>query len=780
MALLAAAGVSARHLSADEALARIPASDKRHAPAALLQAPKLVYSAKAADAERVYVFGNASGKGFMVLSGDDCAPALLGYSETGTIDRDHMPDNMRYWFDEYARQIAFAAAGGADTEDPQVKYRPDVAPKLTTLWDQTEPYNDMTPVHYGLPTPTGCVATAAAQIMNWHKWPVQPVGTKTFQSYYIGTLSIDFSQITFEWDKMLDRYYTTSPRENINAVATLMMAAGYASEMVYHRNASGATGYNAARGLFTHFGYNKSMSLESREWYDIEEWDDLVYAELTENGPVFYEGTGDGGGHAFVCDGYESASGFFHFNWGWSGNGNGYYRLSALTPEIQGTGGNSLGYNYTQDILRGLRKSDPAADEQPVLMFSTIKGVVTPWDKAELGSPVTIKGYETGDGFKNSSLVTVKDVDMGVRIHNVATGRDIDVCSENGTNDFDPFTKVNIIRYKLPADLEEGDYTAVPLWRSGADGAWHTMRMSPQTRNYVPFTVSGTTAVFGLGVAEGRVEVEITDAPEFFTTYGDFTIRATVKSTGTRDFNGLLCAVFMRKNAKGELDVVDQGASERIDLEPGRTMEWTHSSKPQSGYMTDGDDYGLAIGNANTGELLSPIYAVKVGNRYGKLQMSVYDYAIANNTFLDPANVNATANVKVVSGEYDGPLAVGYSLKRDPFAPVRFTESETMHLTAGDDKPISFSGILDDVVAGEMYYAHLMYKNDAGEWTRLSQYPVTVIVAQTFSGINDVEAAEGADAARYFDIYGREVARPEAGRLYIRKTPDGKATKVVR
>lgn len=88
----------------------------------------------------------------------------------------------------------------------------------------------------------------------------------------------------------------------------------------------------------THLGYSKAMSLECREWYEIEEWDDLVYAELTENGPVYYEGTGDGGGHAFVCDGYDSKTGFFHFNWGWSGKGNGYYRLSALNPTAQGTG----------------------------------------------------------------------------------------------------------------------------------------------------------------------------------------------------------------------------------------------------------------------------------------------------------------------------------------------------------------------------------------------------------------------------------------------------------
>ena len=39
--------------------------------------------------------------------------------------------------------------------------------------------------------------------------------------------------------------------------------------------------------------------------------------------------TMNGGGHAFVCDGYDE-NGFFHYNWGWSGMGNGYFKSSAL------------------------------------------------------------------------------------------------------------------------------------------------------------------------------------------------------------------------------------------------------------------------------------------------------------------------------------------------------------------------------------------------------------------------------------------------------------------
>ena len=777
LALLSAMGMTARHLSPDEALARVGNDGPRQVHAVKGKAPKLVYSAKASNLERVYLF-STTGEGFMVLSADDTTPALLAYADNAGFDFDNIPDNMRYWLDEYARQVAYAADNGLSTLENTVKERPSVEPKLTTLWDQIEPYNDQTPFQNNLPCPTGCVATAMAQIMKWHRWPEQPTGVKTYSSYYVGTLGIDFSTIRFDWDKMPDRlYYQSSSQEEIDAVATLMKACGYASEMVYHQQSSGATGYHAAEGLLTYFGYNKSMTLENREWYDIDEWDDLVYSELTENGPVYYEGTGDGGGHAFVCDGYDSATGFFHFNWGWSGKGNGYYRLSALNPDYQGIGGNSLGYNYTQDILRGLRKSDSTADEKPVYIFGPAKGVMTPWEEAELGKPVTIKGYETEDGFKNFSVVATPQVDLGVRFHNVNTGENTDVLSQNGTYDFDHYSKVNIIRYTLPTDLAEGDYSLTPIWRTEG-GAWQTMRYSHQTRNYVPVTVKDNKAVFGLGEAEGRIEIKLTEAPDYFTTSGEFTIRGEIKSTGSRDFMGLLCAVFVKYDDNGQLQIIDQGASDRFDIRVNEEiLDWEYTSKPQAGVMPDGDEYGIVIGNANTGELLSPIYSIKVGNRFGKLQMSTYDFAIASNYYLDPSNVQATAKIKVVAGEYDGPFAIGYSLKRSPFNAERYTYGKDVHLTAGDDLQIEINGILDNVEIGELYYAHLFYKDSDGEWAQISNLPVNVVVANSFSGVENVSAASG--QATYYDTFGRTVAHPAAGNIYIRRNPDGTAVKVV-
>ena len=713
----------------------------------------------------------------MILSADDVAPAVLGYSDSESFDTDDMPDNLRYWLDEYARQIAFAASKGMAAEPKAVKQRADVAPKITTLWDQLEPYNDQTPYHNGKQCPTGCVATALAQIMNYHKWPVKPTGKKTFTSYYVGQLSIDFDQITFEWDKMLDRYYMTSPDENINAVATLMTAAGYASEMTYHQNSSGAAGNTAAAGLFTHFGYSKGMSLENRDWYGIEEWENLVYAELTENGPVYYEGTGSGGGHAFVCDGYESETGKFHFNWGWTGKGNGYYRLSALDPDYQGTGGNSLGYNYTQDIIRNLKKATPGVEDKPVLTVGPRMGVITPFESAKLGDPITLKGYDTEDGFKNYSLVTIESIIFGARIHNDATGDEILVESMTEPYDMGSYYKVNIIRFQLPEKLDEGSYTITPIWRSGDKDSWHDMRMMATTRNYVPMEVKGNTAFFGFGEAEGRIEIILTDGPDYYTTKSEFTLKGTLESVGTKDFSGLLCAVFFYFDSKGQPQVADQGEVVRYDVAAGAKEEFVYTSKPQRGAMVDSNDrYFVGIGNANTGEIVSPYYPINVGNRYGDLNMGCNNFKIAKSNALDPEFVNISVDMAIEAGEYHGPLAVGFSLKRTPFEPERYIVSDDVDLIAGDKKTISFSGMIDNVELGTLYYAHLMYKDSEDNWVSLTKIPVQVLVARSFSGVEDV-VVDSADAT-YYDIYGRKIAEPVRGNIYIRRTSDGHATKL--
>jgi hypothetical protein len=61
-------------------------------------------------------------------------------------------------------------------------------------------------------------------------------------------------------------------------------------------------------------------------------WENLLKAELDADRPIEYAGyDNSGGGHAWVCDGYQGTN-YFHMNWGWGGYGNGYFYLTNLNP----------------------------------------------------------------------------------------------------------------------------------------------------------------------------------------------------------------------------------------------------------------------------------------------------------------------------------------------------------------------------------------------------------------------------------------------------------------
>ena len=71
--------------------------------------PQLVYVAMMrprgmrSQTAAYYIF-NVSG-GFVIVSADDCVVPVIGYSTEGVFNVDDMPANIRFFLDEYAREI---------------------------------------------------------------------------------------------------------------------------------------------------------------------------------------------------------------------------------------------------------------------------------------------------------------------------------------------------------------------------------------------------------------------------------------------------------------------------------------------------------------------------------------------------------------------------------------------------------------------------------------------------------------------------------------------------
>ena len=114
-------------------------------------------------------------------------------------------------------------------------------------------------------------------------------------------------------------------------VATLLYHLGVSVDMQYSPSGSGAYSSDARDALVDYFGYSPNAQLLPKNSFPIETFIYKLKNELNLNRPVYYSGSGSGGGHAFVCDGYQGDD-FFHFNWGWSGYANGYFYLNNLNP----------------------------------------------------------------------------------------------------------------------------------------------------------------------------------------------------------------------------------------------------------------------------------------------------------------------------------------------------------------------------------------------------------------------------------------------------------------
>ncbi|MDD6747469.1 MAG: C10 family peptidase [Paludibacteraceae bacterium] len=360
-------------------------------------AKKMVLKKAATASEnQYYVYENANGEGWVMVAANDVAHPILAYSNTGTFRTDNQPANLKVWLRGYDRQITRAAQDENYVANEQVqnewktlrkganpvKAAVVVSPLIKTGWDQDSPYWNSCPQKSGSRCYTGCVATAMAQVMNYHQWPKNGTGSHTIKGT---SYSANFGSTTYDWENMLNSYSGSSTSAQKTAVATLMYHCGVAVDMSYGTAAEGGSGaytidYNgywsshgtmcAETALTQFFGY-KSSTIKGyyrdgspedgmKSWTKAE-WIAMLKEELDAQRPIMYAGAGyedpsdpdTGYGHSFVCDGYDSSD-KFHFNWGWSNSCDGYYDVDALEPSEPGSGGGNGEYNLEQDVIIGI------------------------------------------------------------------------------------------------------------------------------------------------------------------------------------------------------------------------------------------------------------------------------------------------------------------------------------------------------------------------------------------------------------------------------------------
>lgn len=305
-----------------------------------------------------YIYNVGDQQGFVIVSGDDRTPEILGYAMQGCFETDNMPENLSEWMEGYAEQIRYLQENGQQTKtrgDHKPAIHAPIADMIQTKWTQRSPFNDQCPVFESKNCLTGCVATAMAQVMYYHKWPTGV--TQGIPGYTTSTNKIAIDSLiptTFDWNNMSLVYNNQSSATTKEAVAHLLKYCGFATQADYGTSGTSASTSKCIKALRNYFGYGSGMRYISREYYEDDQWDLFIYHELEEQRPVIYRGqkTEEGGGHAFVIHGYDG-NGYYAVNWGWGGSGDGYYLLSAMNPN-----NSESKYNLHQSAAIGISKEN--------------------------------------------------------------------------------------------------------------------------------------------------------------------------------------------------------------------------------------------------------------------------------------------------------------------------------------------------------------------------------------------------------------------------------------
>ena len=393
-----AAEIAAQFTNQQPQLRRMHASERQ---AANLKLAHKALQNNSQDAA-FYVFNQEGNNGFIIISADDrTAEDVLGYTDKGSFDADHINPNLAFWLSRYTEEITGLQT--LDESELASIRKARKATKVTAItpllknaagkeitWYQEAPYNNFCPIDKldNTRSLTGCVATATSAVMYKWRHPAKGHGTHSYTwydwkdvnytDYWTIPMSANFDTVTFKWDDMLPAYIgkNATPAQK-KAVASLMFNVGVAANMQYGGDSIGGSGAwtdDMAYGLQTYFDYtfDKFITMYSKTKYENnvkgssvpnisaefsvtkDQIMDYFNADLEAGRPIVMGGEGSYGGHEFVCDGRDTEN-KFHINFGWEGSDNGYYTLSALGPY-------SYQFSSNLDAIIGLRPATTPVD----------------------------------------------------------------------------------------------------------------------------------------------------------------------------------------------------------------------------------------------------------------------------------------------------------------------------------------------------------------------------------------------------------------------------------
>ncbi len=772
-------------LTPEQALRRVQGNSALKMPSKSGTSMKLSFSMQTQKGEpAVYIFDRPASSGYLIVSADDTATPLLGYADSGSFDANNMPPQLEWWLSEYASQIDYASANGIKNTYAPIANKKEIAPLVKTKWNQGTPYNNLCPSVNNVKCPSGCVATAMAQVMKFWNYPDVGTGrvTATLPSGGTGEGFINLAQKPFDWNNMIDSYsgydYTN---EQGNAVATLMQAAGYAAKMNYAPGGSGALSINAAISLSKNFKYNPNIQYLQRLYFNASEWNEIVYNELAAGRPILYGGQSTSVGHEFVCDGYDG-NGYFHFNWGWGGMSDGYFILDALNPNSVGTGGGAGGgYNSRQDIIIGIQPSSVETDVY-LTQFGNLSASAS-------GSNISLALNYNGNvgNWVNAGISAVK-VRMGAEIVSVDNSEikpqyvrlfsndiDIPALTLNGYNISYQGIKGNAT-VSIPSILPNGKYKVTVCTQDAnkTDAPWTPVCTTNGAYNFVYVTKNGSSCSvenfneteLSIVSAEPTTQVYYENACRF---------RLSVKNNSNLELSGGFYPVLYDGNTPAFL-----GEGITMSLAPGESdnVEFVTTFELLKGVSapTETKEYTLRFSkNASGSAFYNWSKPLSMGLLLRAPSFNTSNYCIegaptreetingqTRTAFVvpDPSEIPFAATITNTGTFFGSPVYTlifnsalsGYNLTSLAMGP-------TAILNRGESATVTGSADFTEAEDGEAYAAALFYINGGKLTQHNGSQILYFIVDSTASAVNDIESDNTTSDNEIYNLQGIPVGK---------------------
>lgn len=676
------------------------------------------------DIASLYIFDNSESGGYLVMSADDSAYPVLGYSDKGSFDPANIAPQLSFWLNQYMNQIEYMRSKNFPSMASEIPGSfadmEEIEPLLKSKWNQGAPYNEYcyTIASNGDETKsvTGCVATSMAQVMYYYKFPEIGHGSISYKHGDSGTYSMNFGERPFSWNEMLPTYYPDSyTEEQGEAVAYLMKACGYSVKMDYSKGEAGANGTEIASALIDYFGYNDAIQVETRAFFTYDDWAQMIYNNLKSVGPVVYNGSALDGGHSFVCDGYDG-NGYFHFNWGWGGMSDGYYILDALNPDEFGIGGAAGGYNLGQQVILNISPKEIEASIPQLMQFGNPEGKIT-------DGILSLKLSNASDpGLQYINPLQIK-LTLGIKVVNL----------DNPTQEVQYFKsdKANIDAHQgsffkwkeygttinlSKVDMTEGDeynFIISAEISSGTTEGWSEVVAMPGKSNYVTITkTSGGYVLKNHTVENINVSnFKILSSPIYYDMPVKFSATFTNESSQqlTRNYS----AIFF--NSTGEECFKMENYSITIDSLESNEITWSSVNWYKEDSATDVDkstEFTVKLYDNWQGEYVEGIEETvtvmpKTSEAKVESELTIVDALKEGDVYVVTGNdLQVSLSVKVIEGFFNHTimLALQAPLNDGDYYTIMHKHFDAIpDLSAGEEQVFEMSVTLDDIEPDKVY-----------------------------------------------------------------------------